>query len=227
MKKNACYAVDRSPKLGLGCPPTIVVWVPMAAARSAWTAGVWGNGRAASVAQRQLRPGEDECAICRDEVPATVSLLPCKHTVCIACVETMRAHNIFKVRGVGLCGTCRGRSFGSLSDHHILPTLRRRTRASSARSAGALWTSTQRWAGEKGAACMRGVSSHGMQTSPSLPPDPGRAHCTLPAPRMHAREHHGAGTQLHACMPAPLLSFATAAPTRMCVPSLRQPTRRR
>ena len=40
---------------------------------------------------------EEECQICRsDELPASISLLPCNHKVCISCVEAMRAKNIFK-----------------------------------------------------------------------------------------------------------------------------------
>ena len=44
------------------------------------------------------QPDEDEeCQICRsDELPASISLLPCKHKVCISCVEAMRASNVFK-----------------------------------------------------------------------------------------------------------------------------------
>lgn len=65
--------------------------------RSAFTASVWGNRRAALVVSRELREGEEECAICREDAPATVALQPCRHNVCIACVETMRATNIFRV----------------------------------------------------------------------------------------------------------------------------------
>lgn len=75
--------------------------------RSAFTASVWGNRRAALVASRELREGEEECAICREETPATVALQPCKHNVCIACVETMRATNIYRVRAAArCCGRC-------------------------------------------------------------------------------------------------------------------------
>ena len=77
--------------------------------RSAFTASVWGNRRAALVASRELREGEEECAICREETPATVALQPCKHNVCIACVETMRATNIYRVRAAARC--CADASF--------------------------------------------------------------------------------------------------------------------
>jgi hypothetical protein len=73
----------------------------MSAGTSAHTASVWGNGKAALIAasHRKLEAGDEECMICRsDDVPASVSLLPCKHLVCIACVENMRAKNVFKVR---------------------------------------------------------------------------------------------------------------------------------
>ena len=76
--------------------------------RSAFTASVWGNRRAALVASRELREGEEECAICREETPATVALQPCNHNVCIACVETMRATNIYRVRAAASCtALCR------------------------------------------------------------------------------------------------------------------------
>ena len=73
---------------------------------SAHTASVWGNGKAAHLASqhRKLEEGDEECMICRsDERPASVALMPCKHKVCIHCVETMRASNIFKVRPASLC----------------------------------------------------------------------------------------------------------------------------
>ncbi|KAG1680793.1 hypothetical protein FOA52_008126 [Chlamydomonas sp. UWO 241] len=56
-----------------------------------------------------LREGEEECMICRSDVlPASVSLLPCKHAVCISCVETMRAKNIFRADQGVRCPFCRG-----------------------------------------------------------------------------------------------------------------------
>jgi hypothetical protein len=70
---------------------------------------VWGNGRTAiSLAkQRPLAQGEEECAICRDDVPASVSFKPCGHAVCFACVENMRAKNIFKADAGVKCPFCR------------------------------------------------------------------------------------------------------------------------
>lgn len=65
------------------------------------TATVWGQGRAAislSSMAGKVQDGEEECMICRDDVPACVSFQPCSHAVCFACVENMRAKNIFKVR---------------------------------------------------------------------------------------------------------------------------------
>lgn len=65
------------------------------------TASVWGQGRAAatlSTLAGGVRHGEEECWVCRDDVPAVVAFQPCAHSVCFACVESMRAKNIFKVR---------------------------------------------------------------------------------------------------------------------------------
>jgi hypothetical protein len=70
---------------------------------------MWGQGRAAvnlsaAAAAEGQGVGEDnECMICRDEVPACVAFRPCSHAVCFACVENMRAKNIFKVC---LCVEC-------------------------------------------------------------------------------------------------------------------------
>lgn len=52
----------------------------------------------AAAAQQAGDSGEEECHICRDEIPATIAFMPCKHKVCFGCVENMRAKNIFKVR---------------------------------------------------------------------------------------------------------------------------------
>lgn len=81
----------------------------MAGPTTMMTASVWGQGRAAlQLSQRRgLQPGEEECMICRDEVPASVSFQPCGHKVCFTCVENMRAKNIFK-KDVGVkCPFCR------------------------------------------------------------------------------------------------------------------------
>eukprot|EP00955_Chlamydomonas_euryale_P050370 354542-Chlamydomonas_euryale.AAC.7 len=69
------------------------------AGTTAWTSSVWGNGRAALAATvgGGLRDGEEACMICYDERPASVQLKPCRHSICIVCVEEMRAKNIFKV----------------------------------------------------------------------------------------------------------------------------------
>jgi len=45
-----------------------------------------------------MREGDEECHICRDDIPATIAFVPCKHKVCFGCMENMRAKNIFKVR---------------------------------------------------------------------------------------------------------------------------------
>ena len=68
---------------------------------SANMASVWGNGKASLLAaiNRKLEEGEEECMICRDDVPASVKFSPCNHVVCFGCVESMRARNIFKVCG--------------------------------------------------------------------------------------------------------------------------------
>lgn len=68
------------------------------AGTSVWTANVWGQGRAVAKVATNLKEGEEECMICRNDVPASVGFQPCKHTVCFACVENMRAKNIFKAR---------------------------------------------------------------------------------------------------------------------------------
>ena len=76
---------------------------------SAWTATVWGQGKSALLAtkQRKLRDGEEECFVCRNDVPASVCLLPCTHKVCVACVENLRAKNIFKSDAGVKCPFCR------------------------------------------------------------------------------------------------------------------------
>lgn len=78
------------------------------------TASVWGQGLAAirlsaDAVQLGMQPGDEECHICRDEIPATIAFLPCRHKVCFGCVENMRAKNIFKVRG----GRGGSQSFGA------------------------------------------------------------------------------------------------------------------
>lgn len=61
-------------------------------------------------AQAAKRAGEgaEECHICRDDVPATIAFVPCKHRVCFGCVESMRAKNIFKVGPGGTRIACVG-----------------------------------------------------------------------------------------------------------------------
>jgi hypothetical protein len=68
---------------------------------TAVTASVWGQGLAAiklsALASRGMQEGDEECHICRDDIPATIAFVPCKHKVCFNCMENMRAKNIFKV----------------------------------------------------------------------------------------------------------------------------------
>lgn len=69
---------------------------------TAVTASVWGQGLAAiklsaQVATGGMKEGDEECHICRDDIPATIAFVPCKHKVCFTCMESMRAKNIFKV----------------------------------------------------------------------------------------------------------------------------------
>eukprot|EP00878_Enallax_costatus_P000641 GHUV01000746.1.p2 GENE.GHUV01000746.1~~GHUV01000746.1.p2 ORF type:complete len:248 (+),score=65.02 GHUV01000746.1:178-921(+) len=75
------------------------------------TASVWGQGRQASAlsaqAAKRMGKGDEECHICRDDVPATISFVPCKHKVCFGCVENMRAKNIFKADKGIRCPFCR------------------------------------------------------------------------------------------------------------------------
>lgn len=75
-------------------------------ATSAWTAAVWGGAGRAHLAEDLARQGhltagheDEECWVCRNDVLATVLCKPCDHKVCVACVENLRAKNIFKVRG--------------------------------------------------------------------------------------------------------------------------------
>ncbi len=67
------------------------------------TATVWGQGKAAydKVAGSKVQPGEEECHICRDDVPASVRLKPCAHSICLGCVEQLRAKNIFRYESRG------------------------------------------------------------------------------------------------------------------------------
>lgn len=74
---------------------------------SAFTASVWGQGRAAvalsaSIASTlhvvDMAATLDECHICRDDIPVAIAFVPCSHKVCFGCVENMRAKNVFKVR---------------------------------------------------------------------------------------------------------------------------------
>lgn len=39
--------------------------------------------------------------VCRNDVPASVGLQPCQHTLCLSCVDSMRSANIFKVSKKG------------------------------------------------------------------------------------------------------------------------------
>ena len=78
-------------------------------AQSAWTATVWGGAQKAMLAStaRKLQPGEDECMICRDDVPASVKFISCGHTACFFCVEQLRAKNVFKADKGVKCPFCR------------------------------------------------------------------------------------------------------------------------
>lgn len=79
------------------------------ATTTAWTATVWGQGKLAMAVhrQRKLREGEEECFVCRNDVPASVALQPCGHKVCVACVENLRAKNIFRADKGVTCPFCR------------------------------------------------------------------------------------------------------------------------
>ncbi|GLI63988.1 hypothetical protein VaNZ11_007100 [Volvox africanus] len=76
---------------------------------SVWTATVWGQGKAAILAatNKKIQPGEEECHICKDDVPASVTLRPCGHMVCFGCVENLRAKNIFRADKGVKCPFCR------------------------------------------------------------------------------------------------------------------------
>jgi hypothetical protein len=115
----------------------------------AWTTSVWGSASKAAVISSALggtiREGEEECMICRADMPASVSLRPCCHSICLACVERMRAATIFKV----------GHLFDQITASHGFSRRRHPfspTRASSARTAALLLTSTSQR--ETGAPCV-------------------------------------------------------------------------
>ncbi|KAI8472642.1 MAG: hypothetical protein J3K34DRAFT_203759 [Monoraphidium minutum] len=102
------------------------------------TASVWGQGRAAvtlSMAAGKVKDGEEECMICRDDVPACVSFQPCSHAVCFACVENMRAKNIFKADKGVKCPFCRAYIDGYKSliggDPSVLAFLEKANKAAS------------------------------------------------------------------------------------------------
>jgi hypothetical protein len=102
------------------------VWVDLimnaSAMPSAVTANVWGQGRAAQQLATQaaslVKDAEEECMICRDDVPATIAFVPCAHRVCFACVENMRAKNIFRVRLVHTPRAAAGLGSWGLADPH-------------------------------------------------------------------------------------------------------------
>ena len=61
-------------------PVLALDFIRPAMAQSAWTATLWGRGRMIA-AHRKLREGEEECWVCREDVPASVGLKPCGHKV--------------------------------------------------------------------------------------------------------------------------------------------------
>lgn len=69
----------------------------------AWVAA-WGKGAAAAVNAAPLRDGDEECVICFERA-VQVNFRPCKHGACHACVDKLRAANIFKARSA-LRGSC-------------------------------------------------------------------------------------------------------------------------
>jgi hypothetical protein len=78
-------------------------------------ASVWGQGLAAmrlsaQALQTGMREGDEECHICRADIPATVAFVPCRHKVCFGCMENLRAKNILKVRAVRGGGRAGGRA---------------------------------------------------------------------------------------------------------------------
>ena len=62
----------------------------------AWVAA-WGKGAAAAVNAAPLKDGDEECVICFERA-VQVNFRPCKHGACHACVDKLRAANIFKAR---------------------------------------------------------------------------------------------------------------------------------
>mmetsp|Transcript_24784 Transcript_24784/g.63901 ORF Transcript_24784/g.63901 Transcript_24784/m.63901 type:complete len:93 (-) Transcript_24784:22-300(-) len=78
---------------------------------TALTASVWGKGKQAQMISRPLRPGEEECCLCQGDVPALVRLKGChcsNYAVCLACVENLRANNIYRSNQGVTCPLCRG-----------------------------------------------------------------------------------------------------------------------
>ena len=92
---------------------------------TAWTASVWGKAAEAKPAV-PLKDGEEECVICFDAA-TQIKFKPCKHGACHACVDKLRAANIFKARAPRLphlpaehAGRPRDRSHQPATSHRLL-----------------------------------------------------------------------------------------------------------
>jgi len=115
-----------------------------------------GNVRIAHLASqhRRLEEGDDECMICCGGVPASIGLLPCKHSVCISCMEAMRARNVLKVR-VFVCFV----AYRFVNKYMDRSSLFRPTRASVVHSVEQLSRDTSPWESKKSASNVRRLRS--------------------------------------------------------------------
>ena len=64
--------------------------------KSAWGVNAWGV-KQADASVEEIKPGQTECNLC-SAGPEAVTFQPCDHRACRACVNKLRAVNIFKVQ---------------------------------------------------------------------------------------------------------------------------------
>ncbi|KAL4458757.1 hypothetical protein ABPG75_013622 [Micractinium tetrahymenae] len=75
----------------------------------AWAArSAWGGGAGGSSADRARLPkGQEDCHICGADSPVEIKLQPCKHELCLGCVNSMRNANILRPDAGLKCPFCR------------------------------------------------------------------------------------------------------------------------